>query len=201
MADAPTPPERSATTRVREHVRDLIGDSERVDAQEIANTVVEWLQTQPEVLDLFLYERVFDTATGVVRAVLLQTRRVQRMADLIDKPPEKQREKLWAWFDRMEHLGPKLGYARLKVMTAEELLKAAREREERAKPDLTHARWYRMLAAGLEPEQLVGERYSASEVERVYESAAKHVDQHLASIMDGAAEALDRLLNPDDDAE
>jgi len=187
---------RSATTQVREWIRDRIDPSDRGATPRIAEGAVAWLQETPELLDRFLYEQVFNTTAEIVRAVMLETRRVKRFTEVADESEETKREALQRWLDRREHVNPQVGYVRLGAMTAEELLLAAQERETRAKRDLGHARWFRMLATGMDEGQTVEERYTALQVEEAYESATDAVNARMEGIMSGADEALRRILYP-----
>lgn len=187
---------RSATTQVREWIRDRIDPSDRGATPRIAEGAVAWLQETPDLLDRFLYEQVFNTTAEIVRAVMLETRRVKRFTEVADEPEEAKREALQRWLDRREHVNPQIGYVRLGAMTAEELLLAAQERETRARRDLGHARWFRMLATGLDEGQTVEERYTALQVEAAYESATDAVNARMEGIMAGADEALRRILYP-----
>jgi len=189
---------RSATTQVREWIRDRIDPSDRGATPRIAEGAVAWLQETPDLLDRFLYEQVFNTTAEIVRAVMLETRRVKRFAEVVDESEETKRAALQRWLDRREHVNPQVGYVRLGAMTAEELLLAAQERETRAKRDLGHARWFRMLATGLDEGQTVEERYTALQVEEAYESATETVTARMAEIMAGADDALRHILYPNE---
>ena len=187
---------RSATTRLREWVRDRVDPLERGSVSDLTAQAVEWMESQEDLVDQFLYERAYDTVAEVVRAVLLQTRRVQRMRERLEMPESKRREALQEWMERMEHCDKT--YVRLGSMTKEELELGAEEERVRTGHSATKWRWYTMLAAGMEIGQTVEQRYTALQVEQCYLSAQEEVSSKLDDILAGVDEALDRIINPDD---
>jgi hypothetical protein len=179
-------------------MRARIDPAERGTTAQIAEAALEWLQQDEDLLDTFLYEHLLAITSEMVRAEMLATRQTKRWKEMLDEPEEARRARLQQWFDRMEHVSPEAGYVRLGAITMEELLTGARERETRIVRDATGARWFRMLASGMRPGQTVEEAYTPRQVEQAYESAQEVVVSRLDSIMAGAKEALDRILNPDD---
>lgn len=199
MAEKAEPGGTRATTTVREWIRDRVDPTDRGVAPRIAEEAVAWLQTDTELLDRFLYEQVFNTTADIVRSVFLETRRVKRFVQLTEQPEQERRASLQKWLDRREHVNPEVGYVRLGAMTAAELLAAADERERRAHRDLSHARWYRMLAAHMTEGQTVEDRYTADQIEEAYERASQTLTARMEGIMAGAEQAMRDILYPDTD--
>lgn len=193
------PRERSATTRVREWIRDAVDPKDRATTQAITEAAVEWLQREPDLLDRFVYEQLFNTCGEILRSVMLNTRRVKRMEEMLEETTEAQQSRLQQWFDRMEHVSPRVGYVRLGAMTRVELREAREERARRVLRDGSALRWYAMLEAGLpDDETTVEQRYTATQVEACYESATDAVSSRMDSILDGVAPALRAILEPDE---
>lgn len=200
MADKADPGRpRTATTEVREWIRDRVDPTDRGVAPRIAEEAVAWLQTDADLLDRFLYEQVFNTTAEIVRAVMLETRRVKRFTQLAEESEPQRRESLRQWLDRREHVNPEVGYVRLGAMTAAELILAASEREGRARRDLAGARWYRMLAADMTEGQTVEDRYTPGQIEEAYERASATLTSRMEGIMAGAEQAMKDILYPDTD--
>lgn len=197
MADDPEQKSRSATTLVREWIRDRTDPVERGRTPALAEECVAWLQTNPDLLDRFLYEQVYNTAAELVRAVMLASRRTRRFKEMADASEEDRRNALRAWFDRMEHVSPAIGYVRLGAMTKDELLTGAQERETRAGNDLTSARWFRTLASGLEEGQSVEDRYTSRQVEAAHEQSREHINANLDGILAGVDDVMRRILRRD----
>src|SRR5262245_29104306 len=187
---------RSATTRFRAGVRDRTDPLERGDGAELTGPGVAWMGTQGDLVERFLYERAYDTVAEIVRSVLLQSRRVKRVRERLEMPPEQQREALQEWMERMEHCNKT--YVRLGSMTKEELDLGAEEGRARTGHAATKWRWYTMLSAGMTAGQTVEQRYTALQVEQCYLSAQDEVNARLDDILTGVDEALDRIINPDD---
>lgn len=199
MAEERSPRQRGATTRVREWVRDRVDPAERTTTVALTEATVEWLQTEPELLDRFLYEQIFNTCGEIIRAVMLNTRRVRRAKEQSEETDEQARERLRQWFDRMEHVSPTAGYVRLGSMTRVELREAREERAKRVLRDGTHLRWYAILEQGLDDDvTTVEDRYTAAQVEQAYESASDTVSSRMDSILEGVAPALRAILYPDE---
>lgn len=199
MAEERSPRQRGATTRVREWIRERVDRSEKATTASITEACAAWLQTQPDLLDRFLYEQIFNTTGEIIRAVMLDTRRVRRFQERLEESPEAQRERLQQWFDRMEHVSPAVGYVRLGAMQRPHLQAAREERARRVQRDGAHLRWYALLEEGLpDDETTVEQRFTASQVEQAYESASTTVSSRMDSILDGVADALHRILYPDE---
>jgi len=202
MTEERSPRERGATTRVKEWVRDRVDPRERATTQALTDEVVAWLKLQPDLLDRFLYERLFDLVGEIFRAVMQDTRRARRWRERAAETPEQERERLRHWFDRMEHVSPEQGYVRLGALTRPDLRAARAERAARVKRDQTHLRWYALLEEGLEDDvTTVQDRYSAAQVEALYESASDTVAGRMDRILDGVSDAYRRIMFPDEGTE
>jgi len=187
----------TATTRLREWVRDQVHDGlrERADVHALSNRAVEWLQADPQLLDDFVYERVYDTVAEIIRVVLLETRRTKRAAERAGLSDDERAVEVRKWLDRMEHL-PVVGYVRLGSMRRDDLLAAAEESLARARRETTRARWLRVLAEGLAGSdgETVEEHFTAEQVARAYERAEEVVLARVDAILEGTRDAYDRLM-------
>jgi len=202
MTQERSPRERGATTQVREWIRDRVDPRERATTQALTDEVVAWLKQQPDLLDRFLYERLFDLVAEMFRAVMTDTRRARRWLERAAETPEQERARLQQWFDRMEHVSPEKGYVRLGSLKRPELRAARQERATRVRRDQTHLRWYALLEEGLEDDETtVQDRYTAAQVEALYESASDTVTGRMDTILDGVNDAYRRIMFPDEGTE
>jgi hypothetical protein len=194
------PKGKSATSLLREWLRDEIARAGIANVGPLAEGGVLYLAEDQERLNQFVTERVYDMAAEVARAMLLETRRVRRFYESAEGvSPEEQRVRMERWFDRMEHQ-PLKGYMRLGAMTRDDLITAAEEREKRAATEVATARWYRILAQGLGEGQVVRDRYTPEQVAEAYSNATNDVLDRLSRLIDGGLEdALRDILGDDDE--
>jgi len=185
---------KSATSLLREWMRDRIAFVGEVRVSDLGTEGVRFLAEDQEVLNQFVTEQVYAMAAEIGRAVLLESRRIKRFYEREAETEGQRLERLERWFQRWEH-NPVGGYKRLGNMTRHDLLLAAQEREERAVNEVTTARWYRILAEGLlTDEQTVRERYTPEQVQLAWESAGETVLAGLDQIMQGVDETLRRIM-------
>ena len=190
---------RSATSTLREWMRDRISLAGEVKIKELGEEGIQFLAEDQERLNQFVTERVYDMAAEIGRAVLLETRRIKRFYEAEAKTEEEKQQRLGRWFQRMEHQPVRGNYMRLQAMTRQDLLVAAEEREKRATVEMVTARWYRLLAAGMTEEQTVKDRYSPEQVATFYESAADSLLANLNAIIGGAQAAYDTIMHTETD--
>lgn len=186
---------RRATTRLREWVRDQVDPQERSSVTRLSEEAVRWLMEDGDLLDRFVYEQVYNTVAEIVRAVLLESRRVRRFQERLRLSADEQRAALRRWMDRMEHCNHT--YVRLGSMTRQEVVLAANEHRTRTRQGAVKWRWFATLAAGMADDETVEQAFSAEEVERAYESAQDSVTASLDTILAGVEETLARILEPD----
>jgi hypothetical protein len=198
-AVAGDPKGKSATSLLREWLRDQIALLGTANVGPLAEGGVLYLAEDQDRLNQFVTERVYDMAAEVARAMLLETRRVKRFYESENTTPEEQRVRMERWFDRMEHQ-PMKGYMRLGSMTRDDLITAAEEREKRAATEVATARWYRILAQGLGDEQTVREAFTPEQVAEAYSNATNDVLDRLSRLIDGGLDqALRDILGDDDE--
>ena len=190
---------KSATSLLREWMRDRISLLGEVKIKELGEEGIQFLAEDQERLNEFVTERVYDMAAEIGRAVLLETRRIKRFYESEAKTEEEKQQRLGRWFQRMEHQPIRGNYMRLQSMTRDDLLAAAEEREKRATVEMVTARWYRLLAAGMQPDQTVKDRYSPEQVATFYDRAADSLLANLNAIIGGAQQAYDDIMRDDDD--
>jgi hypothetical protein len=190
----------SATAILREWLRERIAQLNEANATRLSTEAVEFLATDQDLLNQFVSERVYDTTSEIVRAVLLETRRVRKFYEGAAETPGQQAERIERWFDRMEH-SPTRHYVRLRLMTRADLLAGAEERMAQGASDFTVARWYTTLAQGLVEAQTVGEVYTPEQVARAYQDAQDTVQTNLDHLMRGVDGALRRIMGTDTDTD
>lgn len=185
---------KSASSVLREWMRDRISSLGEAKVGPLADEAVQFLADDQEMLNQFVSERVYDTAAEMVRAVILETRRIKRFYEAAAKTPAEEQERVQRWFNRMEHQPIRNSYLRLRLMTREDLLAGAREREVRGSAELSVARWYRILATGMRDEQTVAEVYTPDQVSAAYQSAQTTVQNNLDLLMGGIEETLRNIM-------
>jgi hypothetical protein len=196
---AGSPKGKSATSLLREWLRDQVALLGTANVGPLAEGGVLYLAEDQDRLNQFVTERVYDMAAEVARAVLLETRRVKRFYESDEVSPEEQRIRMERWFDRMEHQ-PLKGYMRLGSMSKEDLITAAEEREKRAATEVATARWYRVLAEGLGEGQVVRDVFTPEQVAEAYSNATNDVLDRLTRLIDGGLDqALRDILGDDDE--
>jgi len=189
---------KSASSILREWMRDRISTLGEAKVGPLADEAVQFLADDQEMLNQFVSERVYDTAAEMVRAVILETRRIKRFYEAAATTPAEQQERVQRWFNRMEHQPIRNSYLRLRLMTKEDLLAGAREREVRGGIELGMARWYRILAAGMAETQTVADVYTPDQVSAAYESAQTTVQNNLDLLMTGIEETLRNIMGEND---
>jgi len=186
--------DKSATSVLREWMRDYIQRAGEVNVKAMAQDGVRRLADDQDLLNQFVTERVWDMAAEVGRAVLRETRQVRRFWEGAARTPEERRERLDRWFQRMEHQPVRGTYNRLGVMRKADLVAAAEERVNRARPELVTARWFLILAEGMDDEHTVAETYRPDAVARAYDTAGDFINANLDALMRGVDEALRRVM-------
>lgn len=162
--------ENSARSRIREIVRNRIEAEDEISLPELTDALVTLLRGDEQFMDEFVAEALRSEVYAQVSAAVAGSRRLVQVGDFamtseaIEKRAQAFASRFLGWF---EHSGAR--HVRLMDMTREDLLTSASERRKRGQREYSIAALWTQLASGLEGGQRVEERFTAAEIEALYE--------------------------------
>ncbi len=160
--------ERSIRSRVREWVQNEIKDETEVSIPTLTASALAHFRGDQAFIQGLMQEMLRPMVYELALAVVQSSRgSLVTLGDTIvtrDEVAKKARTRN-VWGTWLEHAGDR--HVALLDMTREDLLLAATERQDRGEHELELAKLWRKLADGLEGGQVVRERFSAEEIEKV----------------------------------
>lgn len=167
--------DQSARGRLRawvaEQIEAAIAANESISTPALTTRAVEHFRTDPEFVEALMRERFTTTVYNVIVEKIGTSRRYIRHGD--SATPREQFARLAEqlasrWDHWLEHTGavsvPVL------AMTKADLQAAAAERTRRGTQQFHVAALWRTLAEGLQDGERVGDRYTAEQIEQLYQS-------------------------------
>jgi hypothetical protein len=150
----------TARGRMRSIVEGLIEGRPELSLVEVANDARVQLEADPQFVAAFLSEYLPSAVYDVVQRLVAE----QRQPKYRRKGESIRPSRFYEWY---EHAGDR--NIRVLDMTRDDLRLAAEEREQRGATELRLARFWRSLASKLKSGQTVGDRYTAEQIEAMYE--------------------------------
>lgn len=159
-------------SELRAWLRDAIKDAEEVHLPSLTESAMSWFGTQDGLREALseqlLRQAVYQEAQGVVG--LARSRTMHNGEALTEEEFEKKRSRFatrfLSWY---EHVGDK--HVRLMDADRTYLLAAAKLRRDRGVHELHLAVLFEEMADGLEGGQKVADRFSAEEIEAMFQRA------------------------------
>ena len=162
----------SPRNELRAWLRDATADESEIHVPSLTNSALSWLESRKNkalraaLADQLLRQAVYQEAAKVVGWA--RTRPLNGDTPLTE---EEFEEKTTRFANRFllwrEHVGDK--HIRLMKFDREHLLTAALIRERSGQHDLVLARLWREMADGMEGGQTVEDRFTAEEIEAIYQ--------------------------------
>jgi hypothetical protein len=154
----------TARGRMRALVESMVEGRPEISLVEVANDARARLEADPQFVAAFLSEYLPSAVYDVVQRMVAE----QRQPKYRRKGEEVRRSRFMDWY---EHAGDR--NVRVLDMTREDLRLAAEEREMRGATEYRIAALWRRIAGKLKSGQTVGDRYTAEEIESMYEGGTE----------------------------
>lgn len=160
----------SAKSQLRQWVREQLELQDEIVLPDLSREAARVFGKDPEFVHQLMEDTLPELIYEIVSRVLRETRDDRiLLGDTITTREgvdvrARRHSVFLNWYEHIER-----GHVKLMEMTREDLLEAAKEREERGQHELGIARLWRTIAEQLEGGQKVSTRFTSEEIERLQE--------------------------------
>jgi hypothetical protein len=165
-------PELSAKAEIRRWIRQRLREETEIKLPELAKEAELYFLADSFFTTKLIKETLTSLIYELVQALVGETRYLVG-EEVVDREGIKERARAHPVFEAwMEHANDR--HIRFMEMTREQVLKAAEERERRGWHELQLGTLFRGVAAQLEEGEQVKDRFTAQEIDDMWQEMAEH---------------------------